>query len=99
MPRKLLSWILLSLCIVALSAPVLAKERIRLATTTSTQNSGLLEHLIPPYEKQAEVTIDVISVGTGKALALAKRCDVDLVMVHAPKLEEEFVAQGHGVDR
>lgn len=99
MPRKLLLWVLLSLCIVAVSAPVLARERIRLATTTSTQNSGLLERLIPPYEKQAGVTIDVISVGTGKALALAKRCDVDLVMVHAPKLEEEFVARGYGVDR
>jgi tungstate transport system substrate-binding protein len=101
MPRKLLFLILSSLCIMALSAPgaVQAKDRIRLATTTSTQNSGLLEHLIPPYEKQAKVTIDVISVGTGKALALAKRCDVDLVMVHAPKLEENFVAQGFGVDR
>lgn len=101
MPRKPLFWILFSLCIMALSAPALVKaqDRIRLATTTSTQNSGLLEHLIPPFEKAAGVKVDIISVGTGKALALAKRCDVDSVMVHAPKLEEYFVTQGYGVDR
>ncbi len=99
MPRKLLLCILMSLSLMVLSAPSLAKERIRLATTTSTQNSGLLEHLIPPFENSANVTVDVISVGTGKALALAKRCDVDLVMVHAPNLEKQFVAQGFGVDR
>ncbi len=99
MPRKLLLCVVLGLSVLLLSTPALAGERIRLATTTSTQNSGLLEHLLPPFEKEAGLKIDVISVGTGKALALAKRCDVDLVMVHAPALEEKFVAQGFGVDR
>lgn len=99
MQRRLLLFAILGLSLLVLSAPSLAKERIRLATTTSTQNSGLLEHLIPPFEKSAGVKVDVISVGTGKALALAKRCDVDLVMVHAPNLEKQFVAEGYGVDR
>jgi tungstate transport system substrate-binding protein len=99
MRRRLLKGVILGLSLLLLSAPALANERIRLATTTSTQNSGLLEHLIPPFEKASGVTVDVISVGTGKALALAKRCDVDLVMVHAPKLELKFVADGYGVDR
>lgn len=99
MRHRLLKGVILGLSLLLLSAPALANERIRLATTTSTQNSGLLEHLIPPFEKVSGVTVDVISVGTGKALALAKRCDVDLVMVHAPELELKFVADGYGVDR
>jgi tungstate transport system substrate-binding protein len=99
MQRRLLMWIILGLGFVVLSTPSMANGRIRLATTTSTQNSGLLEHMIPPFEKASGVTVDVISVGTGKALALGKRCDVDLVMVHAPRLEKRFVAHGYGVDR
>ena len=99
MQRRLLLFAILGLSLLILTTPCLAAERIRLATTTSTQNSGLLEHLIPPFEKSAGVKVDVISVGTGKALALAKRCDVDLVMVHAPNLEKQFVAEGYGVDR
>ncbi len=82
-----------------LASPAPAGERIRLATTTSTQNSGLLDHLLPPFEKATGIKVDVIAVGTGKALALGRRCDVDLVMVHAPSLEKKFVAQGFGADR
>jgi tungstate transport system substrate-binding protein len=99
MPRKSLLFALLAISLLLLTTLAAGQERLRLATTTSTQNSGLLDHLLPPYEKAAGVKIDVISVGTGKALALAKRCDVDMVMVHAPGLEKKFVAQGFGVDR
>ena len=74
-------------------------ERLRLATTTSTENSGLLAELLPPFEEQHNVTVDVIAVGTGQALELGRNGDVDIVMVHAPGLEREFVNEGYGVER
>ncbi|MFO7782714.1 MAG: substrate-binding domain-containing protein [Spirochaetia bacterium] len=73
--------------------------RLRLATTTSTENSGLLRELLPPFEEQHNVVVDVIAVGTGAALELGRNGDVDLVMVHAPDLEREFVSEGYGVER
>ncbi len=90
--------------IAALAATVVvtaaaAEDRLRLATTTSTENSGLLAHLLPAFEAGCGCKVDVIAVGTGQALALGERGDVDLVMVHAPDLERAFVAAGHGVDR
>ncbi len=75
------------------------KVRVRFATTTSTDNSGLLEYLLPSFEKQSGFKVDVIAVGTGKALKLAERGDVDLVMVHAPEAELAFVRAGWGVNR
>lgn len=83
----------------ALAAPAAAEERLRLSTTTSTENSGLLKVLLPPFEKANRVLVDVIAVGTGKALKLGERGDVDVVLVHDPGLEEKFVAAGFGVDR
>ena len=76
-----------------------AQERLRLATTTSTENSGLLAELHPPFEKKYGVKVDVIAVGTGKALRLGENGDVDVVMVHAPAAEISFVEKGHGVER
>ncbi len=73
--------------------------RLRLATTTSTANSGLLEVLNPPFEKMLNVTVDVIPVGTGKALELGASGDVDVVFVHARAAEDKFVAEGHGINR
>jgi tungstate transport system substrate-binding protein len=73
--------------------------RIRMATTTSTDNSGLLDYLLPHFEKESGITVDVIAVGTGKALELAKRGDVDIILVHAPAAEEAFVEAGWGVNR
>ena len=72
---------------------------LRLATTTSTENSGLLAYLLPVFEREHGVEVHVIAVGTGKALALARNGDVDAVMVHAPRTEEAFMAEGHGVNR
>ena len=74
-------------------------ERLRLATTTSTENSGLLAALLPPFEAANNLTVDVVAVGTGQALELGRNGDVDVVMVHAPELEREFVAHGYGVER
>lgn len=76
-----------------------AQERIKLATTTSTENSGLLDRLLPPFEGLLNVKVDVIAVGTGKALKLAENGDVDVVLVHAREAEDRFVAEGFGVNR
>jgi len=81
------------------SSTALAQDRLRMSTTTSTENSGLLKVLLPPFEKQCNCHVDVISVGTGKALKLGETGDVDVVLVHARKLEDKFVADGFGVDR
>lgn len=70
-----------------------------MSTTTSTENSGLLRALLPPFERECGCAVDVIAVGTGKALKLGEAGDVDLVFVHARALEDRFVAEGHGVDR
>ncbi|HFD10892.1 MAG TPA: tungsten ABC transporter substrate-binding protein [Crenotrichaceae bacterium] len=73
--------------------------RLRLATTTSTDNSGLLAWLHPLFEETTGIKIDVIAVGTGKALKLGENGDVDVVLVHAPRAEKQFVESGHGVLR
>jgi tungstate transport system substrate-binding protein len=83
----------------ALAAGVNAETRLRMSTTTSTRNSGLLKVLLPPFEKANNCKVDVIAVGTGKALKLGARGDVDVVFVHARKAEDKFVADGYGVDR
>jgi tungstate transport system substrate-binding protein len=71
-------------------------QPLRLATTTSTENSGLLGYLLPAFEERSGVAVHVIAVGTGKALRIARAGDVDVVMVHARPAEERFVAAGHG---
>ncbi len=85
--------------LLVLTAPVFAQGVIRLSTTTSTENAGLLKHLLPTFEAQAGNKVHVISVGTGKALELAKNGDVDVTLVHARASEDKFVAEGHGVNR
>ncbi len=96
MKKFIYSLVLISL---TFSSALQAVERLRLATTTSTDNSGLLAELHPIIEKQLGIKIDVIAVGTGKALKLAENGDVDVVMVHAPGAEKKFVANGFGVER
>jgi len=83
----------------AVCSTVYGQERIRLATTTSTDNSGLLVQLLPPFEQRFGVKVDVIAVGTGKALKLGENGDVDVVLVHAREAEDRFVADGFGVNR
>ncbi len=70
-----------------------------LATTTSTENSGLLEYLLPRFQADTDLEVRVIAVGTGKALRMGEDGDVDLVMVHAKPAEEEFIKAGFGVER
>jgi len=76
-----------------------AEERLRMSTTTSTENSGLLSALLPPFEKGHGCKVDIVAVGTGKALKLGEAGDVDVVFVHARSLEDKFVANGFGVNR
>ncbi len=75
------------------------QERLRMATTTSVQDSGLLPYLLPHFEKRCSCKIDVIAVGTGQALKHASNGDVDMVLVHAPQAEEKFIKDGFGVNR
>lgn len=72
---------------------------LMMATTTSTQDTGLLEYLEPYFKKDTGIDLKWVSVGTGKALELAKNCDADVLLVHAPASEKQFVADGHGIDR
>ncbi len=79
-----------------------AGTHIVLASTTSPQNTGLLDVLIPAYYNWSslkDVRIDVVAVGTGAALEIARRGDADILLVHDPEVEEIFVAEGFGLDR
>ncbi len=95
--RVLFSLILLYNLVV--TAPADAQQILRLSTTTSTENSGLLEYLLPEFEAASGIKVQVIAVGSGKALELAKNGDVDLTLVHARASENKFVADRHGVNR
>jgi tungstate transport system substrate-binding protein len=88
----------LVLCLATVLLPA-QSGRLRLATTTSTENSGLLAVLLPPFEAKTGLKVDVIAVGTGQALKLGEAGDVDLVLVHARALEDKFVSDGYGVNR
>ena len=82
-----------------LGATAHAEQIIRLSTTTSTENSGLLAYLLPAFEVKTGAKVHVIAVGSGKALELAKNGDVDVTLVHARAAEDSFVAAGYGVGR
>jgi tungstate transport system substrate-binding protein len=83
----------------AIAADVDSSKTLRLATTTSTENSGLLQDLLPYFERKTGYTVHVIAVGTGKALRMGRDGDVDVVLVHAPAAEQKFVDEGAGVKR
>ncbi len=79
--------------------PSAEPQTLILATTTSTENSGLLEFLLPAFEEEYNAAIDVVAVGTGQALQLGEDGNADVLMVHARSREDEFMAAGHGVRR
>ncbi len=83
----------------ATEEPAAEAGRLILATTTSTADSGLLDAILPDFEAQYGVTVDVIAVGTGQALAMGAAGDADVVLVHARAQEDEFVASGDGTQR
>ncbi|KMV30892.1 tungsten ABC transporter substrate-binding protein [Photobacterium swingsii] len=97
-PMKLLQTTLVILSLTTAAAVHAADEmKIRLATTTSTYHSGLLDYLLPEFKKDTGYTVEVLAAGTGKSLRMGQNGDVDLVMTHAPKAEAKFVDEGYGV--
>ncbi len=94
---------LLPVALAALLAALLTacggRETVILATTTSTQDSGLLDVLVPMFEKKTGYRLKVVAVGSGQALAMGRRGDADVILAHSPRDEEQFMAEGHGSDR
>jgi tungstate transport system substrate-binding protein len=89
-----------ALALFAVAWPAIAQDRfITVASTTSTEQSGLFKHLLPIFEKKTGIQVRVVALGTGQALDLARRGDADVVFVHARSAEEKFLAEGHGVKR
>lgn len=85
--------------VLSATVPATVSTDIILATTTSTQDSGLLDVLVPRFEEQTNYTIKTIAVGSGAAIALAQRGEADVVLAHAPENERELVASGAGINR
>jgi tungstate transport system substrate-binding protein len=75
------------------------KQQLLMATTTSTDNTGLLDYLIPKFKEKTGIELKWTATGTGKALKMGENCDVDILMVHAPASEKKFVHNGFGTDR
>jgi len=96
----ILSFVLLSCSVLLVpSARGDETQSIIVQSTTSTQNSGLFDYILPLFKKQTGITVNVVAVGTGQALKNGKNGDGDVLLVHAKAAENEFVAQGHGVKR
>ncbi len=94
-----LAYLLGGLALAALLAACGSDSTLILATTTSLDNSGLLEELVARYEEESGDRVKVIAVGSGAALAMGERGDADVLLVHSPEAERALVAAGHGVDR
>ena len=96
MPRCIAVAVLLT----AVAGPSVAGERyITVASTTSTEASGLFDYLLPRFERRTGIEVRVVAVGTGQAIAIARRGDADVLFVHHEPSERAFVANGHGVKR
>lgn len=90
----------LAACLAILAAsPAAAQEVITVASTTSTEQSGLFDHILPIFRDETGIEVRVVAQGTGQALETGRRGDADVVLVHARELEEQFVAEGYGVER
>ena len=83
----------------AISVQAGEKGELMMATTTSTDNTGLLDYLIPFFEQETGITLKWTATGTGKALKLGQNCDVDVLLVHAPPAEKTYIASNYGKDR
>jgi tungstate transport system substrate-binding protein len=90
----------LLVALLAAAPTVFAQDKfITVASTTSTEQSGLFKHLLPAFEKKTGIQVRVVALGTGQALDMARRGDADVVFVHAKAAEEKFLAEGEGVKR
>jgi tungstate transport system substrate-binding protein len=91
---------IVALLLVSGGTPVQAQEKtIILSTTTSTQDSGLLDVLIPVFEKKTGYFVKTIAVGSGQAMAMGQKGEADVLLVHSPAAEKKFVAEGYGINR
>lgn len=98
--KKLVSSLLATAVLLVLATYSLASDKgLMMATTTSTDNTGLLEYLIPHFEQETGIALKWTATGTGKALKLGQNCDVDVLLVHAPPAEKTYIEQGYGKDR
>ena len=92
--------VVIAVLILMMAVPVVGADKVlMMATTTSTDNTGLLDYLAPAFTKATGIELKWTAVGTGKALKLGENCDVDVLLVHAPEAEKAYVAAGFGVDR
>jgi tungstate transport system substrate-binding protein len=98
---ELTRWARVAYLLVAIAAAPIAGAQpfITVASTTSTEQSGLFKHILPLFRQRTGIDVRVVALGTGQALDLARRGDADVVLVHAKSAEEEFVREGHGVQR
>ncbi len=95
-----MGWILKPLLLLLVSLPFAAHaDFLKLATTTSTYNSGLLDAIVPDFERKTGTEVQIIAVGTGKALRMGRDGDADLLLVHAPGAEKTFMDKGYGNNR
>jgi len=97
--RIFLLVLLMSVLVVGCAGQPAEPQVLRLATTTSTDNSGLLAAILPDFEEKYNAQVDVIAVGTGQAIALGESGDVDVILVHSRSREDAFVDAGHGTER
>lgn len=97
--RRWIAVLILVACCLAAGEGRADQAVLRMATTTSTDNTGLLDVLGPRFKADTGIELQWVAVGTGKALELGKNCDVDVLFVHAPEAERKFVQDGYGIDR
>jgi tungstate transport system substrate-binding protein len=95
----MLSMLFVLTCFYAISPVSAQQKNIILATTTSTQDSGLLDVLLPIFEKKTGYFVKTIAVGSGQAMAMGQKGEADVLLVHSPDAEAKFVAQGYGINR
>ena len=91
--------LLLSISLLLMGTVYAEPIHLKMATTTSTENSGLLGKLLPPFEEKYNIKVDVIAVGTGAAIKLGENGDVDILFVHAREAEDKFIQDKYGVNR
>ena len=100
---RLIAWLAAVLVLVFYAAPATAappkQKNIILSTTTSTQDSGLLDVLLPVFEKKTGYFVKTIAVGSGQAMAMGQKGEADVLLVHSPAAEKKFIAEGYGINR
>jgi tungstate transport system substrate-binding protein len=98
--KNLVSSLLAGVVLLVTATCSLASDKeLMMATTTSTDNTGLLEYLMPHFEQETGIALKWTATGTGKALKLGQNCDVDVLLVHAPPAEKAYIEKGFGRDR